>query len=74
MQAPTANKTQVATYSDPEVVQHGVAGDGLVLFGAENQPYGRIIILGYKNVIEHSNVAIHLPHVLVGKFANLQVD
>ncbi len=56
------------------VVQHGIPGNGLILFRAENQPDGRIVILGDKQVIEHSNIAVHLPHVLVGQFADLQID
>ncbi len=56
------------------VVKHGVPGDGLVLFGAENQPDGRIIILGDEKVIKHADIAVHLTDILMGEFGNLEVN
>ena len=56
------------------IVQHRVAGYGLVLFRAEDEPDGRVVIRSREDPVMHPHITVHLTDIAMGQFANLQVN
>lgn len=55
-------------------MQHGVAGDVLVGFRTEDDADGRIVAIVAHQLVVHSDVHIHLSHVLVRNGRRFEVD
>jgi hypothetical protein len=56
------------------LVQCGVASYNLVLLRSQDQSYGWIVPLATLEFVEHAQVHIHLPYVLVFQAADFHVD
>lgn len=56
------------------VVQHGVPGHCVVVVGAQDQPNRRVVIRAGHQVVEHTDVTVHLADVAGSQPPHLQVD
>jgi hypothetical protein len=56
------------------VLHHRVPDDRFALIRAKDDPYGGFVSLRFFEVIKHPPVHIHLPDVLVGELAGLEVN
>ena len=58
----------------PTFLQHGIAGDGFIFFGAEDEADGGVVALDFEEVFVEADIAVHLADVLVGELADFQID
>lgn len=55
-------------------VEHGVADNGFVFIGAEDDADCGIVVGSAFDVIEHADIHVHLADVLVAELVDLEVD
>ena len=48
------------------VVEDGVTGDSVALFGAEDQPDGRVVVVRGVEPVKHADITVHLADVAMG--------
>ena len=58
----------------PTFLEDGVAGDGFIFLGAENEADGGVVALDFEEVFVEADIAVHLADVLVGELADFEVD
>ena len=54
-------------------MEHGVADDGMVFLGAENDTHGRAIVRTASLVVIKTHIHVHLANVFMRQFASLEI-
>lgn len=66
-----------AVFSGEELsafLQHGVACDGFIFLGAENEADGGVVAFDFEEILVEADIAVHLPDILMGELADFEVD
>ncbi len=58
----------------PVFLEHGIAGDGFIFLGAEDEADGGVVAFDFEEVSVEADIAVHLADVLVGELADFEVD
>ena len=58
----------------PVFLEHGIAGDGFIFLGAEDEAHGGVVAFDFEEVSVEADIAVHLADVLVGELADFEVD